>query len=334
LVATGLLLVVGARIWFWATSRELLTLRGDNRFYSVVFSPDGKRLASTAARIGSGPDPENKHPIPLVTVWDASSGQQLYTVQWNGAAAAFCAAFSPDGEWLAVATEDRETPVKLFSAATGRESIAFKGHTGAARSLAFSSDGKRLLTGSQDRTARIWDSATGKELLALPRQASWINGVAFNPDSTQLATCTIAGTVKLWDAATGQEISTLTRGENKNGVMDWLHNVTFSPDSRLLAAATVNPPGSVRFTVRVWEVATGKAVLNLHGNYVAFSRDGTRLATATGRVVKIYDVASRQEILALRGHAENVYSVAFSPDGTRLASASLDKTIKVWKIAD
>jgi WD40 repeat protein len=334
-VAVCLFLVVGRAVWLWASNPELLTIKGENRFYSVVFSPDGKRLASTAARIG---DPENEQLGPLVTVWDASRGQQLYTIQLNDAAAAFCAAFSPNGEWLAVATDNRETPVKLFSATTGRESIAFKGHTGGARSLAFSSDGKRLLTGSQDGTARIWDSATGKELLALPRQESWINGVAFNPDSTRLATCTIAGTVKLWDGGTGKELSTLTIGQNPVGIMDWLHNVAFSPDGTLLAAATVNAieaegvKAARLATVHVWEVATGKAVLNLHGDYVAFSRDGTRLVTATGRLIKIYDVASGREVQALRGHTENVYSVAFSPDGKHLASTSLDRTVRVWQL--
>jgi hypothetical protein len=329
-VAGCLLFVVGRGVWLWATNPELLTLKGDkggeNRFFSVVFSPDGKRLAATAARITGGQ--------PLVTVWDSAGGQKLDTIPLNDAAVAYCTVFSPNGEWLAVATDNREEPVKLFSAATGQDAIVFKGHTGAVRSLAFSSNGKRLLTGSEDGTARIWDSATGKELLALPRQVSRINGVAFNPDSTQLATCTIAGTVKLWDAATGQQLSTLTTGEYKGGAMNNLHNVTFSPDGSLLAAATVNTTVPGASTVRVWEAGTGKAVLNLLGGYVAFSPNGTRLATATAYGFKLYDVATGQEVLELRGHTSIVYCVAFRPDGKRLASTSLDQTIRVWKIAD
>ena len=67
---------------------------------------------------------------------------------------------------------------------------------------------------------------------------------------------------------------------------------------------------------------------------MAFSPDGTRLATASGdKTAKVWDVASGREVRTLSGHTDAVYGVAFSPDGTRLATASWDKTAKVWDVA-
>jgi WD40 repeat protein len=73
-------------------------------------------------------------------------------------------------------------------------------------SVAFSPDGKRLATGSNDDTVKLWDAATGQELLTLKGHSNSIFSVAFSPDSKRLATRSEDGTVKLWDAATEQEV--------------------------------------------------------------------------------------------------------------------------------
>src|SRR5262249_9185683 len=89
-------------------------------------------------------------------------------------------------------------------------------------------------------------------------------------------------------------------------------------------------------TVKVWDAASGQQLRALKGHTgqvwsVAFSPDGTRLASGSGDwTMKVWDAASGQELRALKGHTGAVSSVAFSPDGTRLASASWDQTVKVW----
>ena len=92
-------------------------------------------------------------------------------------------------------------------------------------------------------------------------------------------------------------------------------------------------------TVRLWSPATGRLVATFQTGsglvggvfMVAFSPDGTRLAAGCrDNTVRLFDVASRQQVAELRGHTDYVHAVAWSPDGTRLVSGSGDFTVRIW----
>ena len=140
--------------------------------------------------------------------------------------------------------------------------------------MAFSPDGKRLASASQDETVKVWDAATGQETLTLKGHTSGVMSVAFSPDGKRLASASMDGTVKVWDAATGQETLTL------KGHTGPVTSVAFSPDGKRLASASADK------TVKVWDAATGQETLTLKGHTggvtsVAFSPDGQRLASAS-----------------------------------------------------
>jgi WD40 repeat protein len=336
-------------LWRLAHS-SLLSLKGHTGgVYSVCWSPDGKRLASSSFD-------------RTVKVWDAQTGAVIRTLEVRARlgnrvipGVVYCVCFSPDGRHLAGAANDGT--VKLWEAQTGQEvrtlqGPALKNQSNAMQGVCFSPDG-RLASVSQDGTVQVWDAQTGQETLTWKGHTNPATSVCFSPDGRRLASAS-GREVKVWDARTGQEQLSLKGHANP------VSGVCFSPDGRRLASASGDrtravprefgrPAGASRLVgasggadrsepgeVKVWDAQTGQEVLTLRGHTdcifrVCFSPDGRRLATAAvmDRVVKVWDAQTGQDVGTLRGHTDWVTSVCFSPDG-RLASASADATVKVW----
>ncbi len=207
------------------------------------------------------------------------------------------------------------------------ELATLKGHTGTVSSVAFSSDGKTLATGSVDNTVKLWDVASRQELATLKGHTRVVQSVAFSSDDKTLATGSDDGTLKLWDVASRQQLATF------KGHDDQVWEVAFSSDGKTLAT------GSYDGTVKLWDVVSRQELATLTGHddqvwEVAFSRDGKVLATGSrDRTAKLWDVASRQELATLKGHTEAVSSITFSSDGKTLATGSYDETVKLWDMA-
>jgi WD40 repeat protein/basic membrane lipoprotein Med (substrate-binding protein (PBP1-ABC) superfamily) len=183
-----------------------------------------------------------------------------------------------------------------------------------------SPDGKRLASISIGGRVKLWDAETGKEWHSDNRIEADV-GLAFSPDGTCLATASSKG-AKMWDAATAQELLSLSGGGSR------VNGVAFSPDGSRLAAAGDDG------TATIWNAATGENLLSLStGSGVlsaVFSPDGKRIATACASGNKVWDASTGKELLNLRGHTNGVYVLAFSPDGTQLATGSLDRRVKIW----
>jgi serine/threonine protein kinase len=217
--------------------------------------------------------------------------------------------------------------IHLFSSTTGQLLRTLSGHSQSVNSVAISSDGQMLASGSWDNTIKLWEVATGREIRTLRGHSYFVNSVAISSDGQMMASSSYDNTIKLWEVATGREIRTL------RGHSSWVNSVAISSDGQMMAS------GSWDNTIKMWEVATGREIRTLRGhsyfvNSVAISSDGQMLASGSwDNTIKLWNLATGREIRTLTGHSNFVNSVAISSDGQMLASSSYDNTIKLWNLA-
>jgi WD40 repeat protein len=210
-----------------------------------------------------------------------------------------------------------------------------KGHTALVYSVAFSPDGKMLVTADFDGVIKMWEYPSLKLIRDLKSKdgkdskdghTANVYCVTFNKEGTILASSSQDKTIRLWNPTDGKTIREL------KGHTDIVQSIVFSPDSKLLASASADK------SVRLWNPADGKEVKNLgshaKGVYsVAFSPDGKLLASSSAdNMIKIYDIGSQKETKQLKGHTDGVTGVMFTPDGKSVVSISQDRTLRVWDV--
>jgi WD40 repeat protein len=394
------------RLWDPDLGRTLLSLprQGDERVTSFSFQPSGGWLATGAwdgaVRLW---DPKEATAGPVLrearglrdhapaigaidwrpdglvlatSAWDANT--TLWSVESPEAAKepverlpgamshARHAAWSPDGEWIAVAGADRL--VRVFRAATGELRGAWEGHDGPVNAVAWSADSERLASASDDGTARVWKRETGTQEAVLRRSEGPVLAVAWSPTlaETQIATGHADRMVRLWRPRVETPLRELPghtgpvtcvvftpdggrlASGSKDGTCRIWHlagaapptilgagfgvwTLAFSPDvTRVIAAGG---------TYAIWNLETGKEERrDVRGggpgsNIAAWSPAGRWIALGADFTVSFLDGESGESRPGFKAHQFYVSALSWSPDGSRLVSAATDHTLRVWDVS-
>ncbi|KAH7904186.1 quinon protein alcohol dehydrogenase-like superfamily [Hygrophoropsis aurantiaca] len=198
----------------------------------------------------------------------------------------------------------------------------FKGHTKPVLSVAYFSDGKRVISGSDDKTIRVWNVESGKQEWQSLEQDGKVKCISISPDERTLAVCGMRRVV-MWNLESKNVVWT-----TEEMVDGW--RVAFSPDGQLIAATADED-------IILLDAETGKRITEPlpFGELLyclAFSPDTTQLAAGSEKgKVRVFDVATGEAVLGpIHAHSKRVTSALFTPDGKQIITASGDKSIRVW----
>jgi WD40 repeat protein/serine/threonine protein kinase len=316
------------RDWEWGRLMYLCTQSRDvagksvsERFDAVAFSPDGKHFVTGGLRGAAhlwGADAQ-KMPLAIDT------GQRAFNV--------ISAAFSPDGNYVALGTNDAPAYLKIYNVrdgkifweyTSGQKDKKWHGHRDAILSLVYSHDGKQLLSTSYDATARLWDTENHEELKVFGGHDWWVRAAAFSPDDKWIVTASQDGTAIVWNVADGTTSYATFRGHT--GPVYAVASCPADFREPLVRGDKPNPPH--------WRVATGgydKRVVLWESdkvqefNFNLLAKFGnSNLSRSDRENAAVYKI--------LEGHTAAINSLQFSADGRLLASGSNDNTVRVWDV--
>ena len=202
----------------------------------------------------------------------------------------------------------------------------FQGHKFLVTSVAFSPDGKSIVSGSDDKTIRLWDLQGNQIGQPFQGHRDSVRSVAFSPDGKSIVSGSNDKTIRLWDLQ-GNQI-----GQPFQGHRGFVISVAFSPDGKSIVS------GGDDKMLRLWDLQGNQIGQPFQGHEdtissVAFSPDGKSIVSGgDDKMLRLWDLQGNQIGQPFQGHKKSLNSVAFSPDGKAIISGSSDKTLRLWDL--
>jgi WD40 repeat protein len=241
-------------------------------------------------------------------------------------------AFSPDGKLVAMGGGYIEGALEVWDIAANKFAVVLKGHEAPVWTVAFSTDGKFLASGGEDKTARVWDLGSGKEIAKIDTFGKQVTGVAFSPDGKTLAATSNDNSAVLFDLESKKVKFTLSKHEGP------VRGVAFSPDGKVVATVGKDKQ------VFLWNAETGKPRMSIKSPDVlyacVFTPDGKQLLVAGGdegkggdHSIKSIDMADKKATTLFKGHESSIWSLSVTADSKTLVSGGYtDKTARLWDL--
>ncbi|KAK7687612.1 hypothetical protein QCA50_008826 [Cerrena zonata] len=298
-------------IWDFASGAPLHSISTDKEYRCVAYSPDGKKIVAGSWYSG-------------FKIWDAVTREQL--LQADNISQTNSISFSPDGKLIVTAWRN----IHIWNADTGDLVCTLEGHTDIVRCAIFFPDGRRVVSGADDRTVCIWDVETGTCLRVLREHTSLIYAIAISPKGDIIASGGEDSTICLWNAESGELVNIL-RGHTSH-----VNSLCFSPSGHTLASASND------YTVCIWDIvghSSGirKAEEPLPAiSCVEFSSDGTIIATGSeDGSVSVWETQTGKQLHHIQLEAKSyVRSLAILPDNQTVACVTAgDAFISIWNIS-
>ncbi|MCD6333369.1 MAG: DUF4062 domain-containing protein, partial [Bacteroidales bacterium] len=201
-----------------------------------------------------------------------------------------------------------------------------KGHTERVEPVSITADGKRAISGSDDKTCILWNLQTGEKLQTLKGHTRGVESVSITPDGKRAISGSYDKTCILWDLQTGEKLQTL------KGHTERVRSVSITPDGKRAIS------GSLDNTCILWDLQTGEALQTLKGHTrsvesVSIIPDGKRAISGSGdKTCILWDLQTGEKLKTLKGHNSWVTAVSITPDGKRAISGSTDKSCILWDL--
>jgi WD40 repeat protein len=236
------------RLWNIDTGNVIAKWMGHTgTVHSVCWNKDAGRVVSRSDTDGTA------------RVWDVESGKTVLEIKtspswyWIGAVI-----YSPDASMIAIINdnESKKEFIKIWNAKTGKLITNLKGHTNEVTCLAWTADGRKLISGSLDSSIRTWDTITWQQIAVFTHR-NLVHGIAISPNGRILASASVDNTARLWNLENGQPIGSALQHA------DYVNCVLFSTDGKLLATGCSDNNAYIwDISVIVKEAGLDELVLN------------------------------------------------------------------------